>query len=266
LQVSSPPALPIAEYCREIEQYLCRRNGGHLIRIVGPAFEKVTAWAGQGIPIRVAFRGIDRCIEREEAKGPRRRPVRVEFCEADVLDAFDDWRRAVGTMAGVAQPPEAADSTTADSTSEGARDVSSGAAAASVGGARSRRVALQAHVDRVMARLTQRRIEPDVQEELARALDRALAELDALRGDAHGARGERRDEVKNRLRDIDAMLMQAVRDVAASADVARVEAEARRDLEPFRGRMRADAFERAVAEEATRQLREALRLPDVGAV
>ena len=42
------------------------------------------------------MRGIDRYFERYYAKGPRRRPVRVEFCEADVLDVFDEWRRAVG--------------------------------------------------------------------------------------------------------------------------------------------------------------------------
>ena len=45
------------------------------------------------------MRGIDRYFERYYAKGPRRRPVRVEFCEADVLDVFDEWRRAVGVTA-----------------------------------------------------------------------------------------------------------------------------------------------------------------------
>src|SRR5918993_5637438 len=84
------------DYCRQIEAYLCRRNEGHLIRIVGPAFEQVCGWASRGIPIKVAYRGIDRYVERYYAKGPRRRPVRVEFCEADVLDVFDEWRRAVG--------------------------------------------------------------------------------------------------------------------------------------------------------------------------
>ena len=53
-----------AEYCREIETYLCRKNEGHLIRIVGPAFEKVTGWAEQGVPIAVAFKGIDAYCER----------------------------------------------------------------------------------------------------------------------------------------------------------------------------------------------------------
>src|SRR4029453_3377420 len=85
-----------SEYCRQVEAYLCRKNEGHLIRIVGPAFEQVCGWAASGVPLKVAFRGIDQYCERYYAKGPRRRPVRVEFCEADVLDLFDRWRRAVG--------------------------------------------------------------------------------------------------------------------------------------------------------------------------
>ena len=84
------------DYCRDIEARLCRRNQGHLVRIVGPAFDTVRRWAEMGIPLKVAFQGIDRYVERATAKGPRRRPVRIEFCEADVLDAFDAWRRAVG--------------------------------------------------------------------------------------------------------------------------------------------------------------------------
>src|SRR5262245_14293746 len=86
----------VAEYCRRIESHLCQKNGGHLIRIVGPAFEQVSGWARQGVPLKIALRGIDRCCERRQAKRPSRRPVRVEFCEADVLEMFDDWRRAIG--------------------------------------------------------------------------------------------------------------------------------------------------------------------------
>src|SRR5205814_1132952 len=85
-----------SDYCREVETYLCRKNEGHLIRIVGPVFEKVCGWATQGVPLALAIKGIDQYCERYYAKGQRRRPVRVEFCEADVLELFDDWRRAVG--------------------------------------------------------------------------------------------------------------------------------------------------------------------------
>ena len=84
------------DFCREIESYLCQKNDGHLVRVTGPSFDLVSGWAAQGVPLAVAFRGIDRYCERYYAKGPRRRPVRVEFCEADVLDTFDEWRRATG--------------------------------------------------------------------------------------------------------------------------------------------------------------------------
>ena len=92
------------DYCREIEEYLCRKNDGHLIRIAGPSFDLVSAWAARGVPLKVAFRGIDRRCERHSANGPRRRPVRIDCCEADVLEAFDEWRRATGlTAAGAAR-------------------------------------------------------------------------------------------------------------------------------------------------------------------
>ena len=49
-----------AEYCRQVETYLCRKNDGHLIRIVGPAFELVSKWETDGVPMKVAFEGIGR--------------------------------------------------------------------------------------------------------------------------------------------------------------------------------------------------------------
>src|ERR1043166_1343408 len=87
---------PIAEFCQQIETYLCKKNDGHLIRVTGPSFTLVSGWAEQGIPIKVAFEGIDRYFERYYRKGPRRRPVKIDFCEADILDVFDEWRKAVG--------------------------------------------------------------------------------------------------------------------------------------------------------------------------
>jgi len=88
--------MDIDEYCRELEAYLCRKNDGHLIRIVGVSFERVCGWAAQGIPFKIACQGIDTYFVRYYAKGVRRRPVQIDFCEHDVLDAFDAWRRAVG--------------------------------------------------------------------------------------------------------------------------------------------------------------------------
>ena len=47
---------------------------GHLVRIVGPSFDLVCGWAARGVPLRVALPGIDRYVERQAPKGPRRRP------------------------------------------------------------------------------------------------------------------------------------------------------------------------------------------------
>src|SRR5262245_36410057 len=88
--------MDVGAYCRAIESHLCHKNDGHLIRISGPAFDLVRGWASEGVPLKVALSGIDRTFERYYRKGPRRRPVLIAFCEADVLDAFDEWRRAIG--------------------------------------------------------------------------------------------------------------------------------------------------------------------------
>jgi len=50
-------------FCREVEAHLCRRNAGHLVRIVGPAFEMVAGWAAQGMPLKVALRIIEISID-----------------------------------------------------------------------------------------------------------------------------------------------------------------------------------------------------------
>src|SRR5262249_39856306 len=69
--LGTQPVDDAAAYCREIETYLCRKNDGHLIRVVGPSFELVSGWARRGVPLKIAFRGIDRYFERYYRKGPR---------------------------------------------------------------------------------------------------------------------------------------------------------------------------------------------------
>ena len=47
------PDVDLGAYCRAIEAHLCRVNGGHLIRVVGVAFDLV---ARRAIPIPPAQR------------------------------------------------------------------------------------------------------------------------------------------------------------------------------------------------------------------
>jgi len=236
-------------YCREIEAYLCRKNDGHLIRIVGPSFERVSAWAGQGVPLKVAFRGIDRYFERYYARGPRRRPVRVDFCEADVLDVFDEWRRAVG-VAG-AGTPAAAPGEAPGEAPEGEDDAGRGRTRAS----------LPAHLDRVMARLTQLLAGGQPPPELFAVLDRLARELDQARVSARGARGEARAALIARLAVLDRDMIEAARRSSPPDLVATLRDEAEADMAPFRSRMPSDAYRRGLDASHDHLLRVRLGLP-----
>ena len=230
------------QYCREIEAYLCRKNDGHLVRIVGPAFEQVIGWAGRGVPLKIAFAGIDRYFERYYAKGPRRRPVRIEFCEADVLDAFDEWRRAVGVSAP-APAANGGDAAIEDGAGEPAR----------------RHGSLPAHLDRAIARLVALRGGAD--RSLDDVLDGIIRELDRSRASGRSLRGEARQALLDRLRALDGALLDAARVRCDAPALSRLAAEAEEELAPFRHRMPAEAFEASRRAALDRLVRERLRLP-----
>ena len=230
-------------YCREIESYLCRCNDGHLIRIVGPAFERVRGWAEAGVPLPVVRAGIDRRVARYQASGPHRRPLRIEFCEADVLDAFDEWRRAVGVGAAP-------------------RDASDGGEVSARGARSGRRLTLPRHVDRILEGASNRLAREEMPAGLRAALTRLVDDLDALRSAVRGARGAARRALVERLDEIDRALLVAARE-AAGPDLDDLEADARAELSSFRSRLDADAFARAVDASVDRLLRGRLGLPPV---
>jgi len=228
------------EYCRQLEDYLCRKNEGHLIRIVGPAFEQVCGWSARGIPLRLAMSGIDRYFERYYAKGPRRRPVRIEFCEADVLDVFDEWKRSVG-VSGAGEADGAGDESGAD-----------------LSGPRS---SLPAHLERVIARLTRLRAGGD--RSLDPVFDDVVRELDAARATAKSLRGDAREALIDRLRQLDASLIGAMRRRCDHPTLERLSAEADEELKPFRARMPAEAYQQSHQACVDRLLRERAGLPTI---
>jgi hypothetical protein len=226
-----------AEYCREVEQYLCRKNEGHLIRIVGPVFEMVCGWAEQGVPLAVAYKGIDQYCERYYAKGPRRRPVRVEFCEADVLELFDDWRRAVGVSS-----PGGGDEAPVERKPD----------------------SLPAHIDRCIARLTALRAGRGADAFSAR-LDDAVRELDRLHASAKHARGEARTAIVHRLTTLDSELIDLARTELTETARTDLVKKAEAEIAPFAPRMSADARARAVEAAFTRLVRDSAGLPVLAA-
>ena len=228
------------EYCRELESYLCRKNDGHLIRIVGPSFERVCGWAAQGIPFKIACQGIDAYFVRYYAKGVRRRPVQIDFCENDILDAFDAWRRAVGVRLPGAEPEEA----------EAQK--------------KRRKRSLPEHLDRVCERVTARRAgmtapAPDFDA----ALETVTKEAAAFRDMAGPIRGETRERVAARLVELDRMMLDAARAQMDRAAIQSMREEAAEELSPFRDRMPEETYQRAIESAVDRLVRTREQLPMV---
>jgi hypothetical protein len=240
---TSQPEAPfdLGEYCRRVEEHLARVNEGHIIRIVGTAFEVVRLWALEGIPLGIVCRGIDAKAERHRA-GRSKRPLRLEFCEGDVRALYDDWRRAVG-----AWTPETSHGDTA-------------AAGLPPAIEERRRPSVTRQLDRAIDRVVAASGNLDLPDGLPTALTTILDEMVMLRDRLRHARGAARQALGEQLVVVDRAIANAAR-AAAGASIADVESEARRELAGFRSRLPAEAWDRSVRAGVDRLLRERYNLP-----
>lgn len=231
----------LGSYCRAIETHLCRVNGGHLVRVVGPAFDLVKRWHGEGVPLKIVMRGIERRAERA-ARTPTagRRPLRMEFCEADVLDVLDEWRRAVG----FALPH---------------RELA-GANDADADGSRGRVPSLPKHLDRVATKLTSF-VSTNAPSPLRERAESMLSELDALRRRARALRGEHRRAALDRLSALDEALLDALEREAPEDVLAGARREAAADLSAYADRVPAEEHARLLDAATRRIARDRLGLP-----
>jgi hypothetical protein len=233
----------VAEYCREIETYLCRKNDGHLIRVTGPSFDLVAGWATQGVPLKVACAGIDRCFERYYRKGPRRRPVKIDFCAADVLDVFDEWRRAVGIQSSLQSADVSPQSPSPQSLSS--------------------RQSLPAHLERVVLRLSEARARGTLGAAFDPLIDRAAAALEVARTKTAGVRGQARQDLIARLASLDAELLQQARSSLDPPTRTALSNEVEESLAPFRAGMAPESLARARQCALDALVRERFRLPRI---
>ena len=201
----------------------------------------MSGWSAGGVPLSVVRRAVDRACARRQARQSRRRPIRIEFCEADVLDLFDDWKRAVGV--GFTAPVSAADPE-----------------AGGEGGERPtrRRSSLGAHLDRVVARLSA--WTGNEYPALGGRVAEIATELDAARASA-APRGKARQRLVDRLAELDGALLAAARDAAGDSLRRRLRDDTEREMAPFRERMEREAFGRALDAAYDRLLIERVGLP-----
>ncbi len=201
----------------------------------------------RGIPIKIAFEGIDRYFERYYRQGPRRRPVKIDFCEADVLDAFDEWRRATGI---VASPAEAVSHESPNHESQSPNP-------------KSRQLSLPAHLERVLTRLTSIRAGGTLDDSFDALLDRVAAELDEARSKSSGLRGAARAALVARLAQIDEELVRAIREFMDEHTLAELRREADEELAPFRSGMTSETYDRAHAAAVLRLIRNRFGVPTI---
>jgi hypothetical protein len=251
VETAAEETLDAGAYCRQVEAYLTRANGGHLVRIVGPGFALVRQWAADGIPLRVVYRGIDHKVERHRA-GQARRPLRIEFCDADVRDVYENWQRAVGlTTRGASGEPEPAESPAESSTEAPPPD--------------RRRPSLSKHLDRALDRIGRTAGRLELPEQLREGLGAVIAELAAVRDEAKTLRGPERDALAERVVRLDRDLVALARASAGTELLATVRRDAEQDLSSYRGRLSGDAWAKALEATADQLLRDRLGLPTLEA-
>jgi hypothetical protein len=224
----------IGEYCRQVEDHLARVNEGHLVRVVGVGFELVRQWALAGVPLSVVYRGIERKAERHRA-GRSTRPLRIEFCEADVGAMFEEWRRAVGVATAMA----------------GDADVEPEA----------RRPSLTKQLDRIVTALVRAAGRLDTPDALRERLSGLLEEIVQLHEQARHARGPARDGIAGRLVAADRALIATARAALDPAALEALRAEAAAELIAYRGRLDAGQWSRSVEAATDRLVRGRFGLP-----
>jgi hypothetical protein len=226
-------------YCRDVESYLCRKNDGHLVRIVGPAFDLVCTWADRNVPLSIIKRAIDRAFERYHSKGQKRRPFRIEFCEEDVLEMFDAWCRAVGVS----------DTSLIELGNCSTRE--------------RRAPSLVRHLDRIISDLISGRNGSIYPQKLTVLTDQIIETLDSFRSNAKTVRGEARQRIFEQLALFDQELTSAVRTYSDSSLRKNLYIDAENDLSAFRDRMPKEEFQRAVEAGTDRLLRDHFKLPRI---
>src|SRR5262245_45981527 len=196
----------------------------------------VSRWAHDGVPLKVAFGGIDRYFERYYRKGPRRRPVRIDFCEADVLDVFDEWRRATGVTAATAS---------GETASQGTR----------------RAPSLPQHLERALIKLTNARATGVLGPGVDLLIEQLSGELDRARSAAGGIRGDARRMMSERLATADRALLSIARESVSAEELDEMRRDANALLGSIVDQMAPDARERARERALDQLLRERCHLP-----
>ena len=170
--------------------------------------------------------------------------MRIEFCEADVLDAFDDWRRAVGVARVV---PDSAGGPDVEEPQPGARP----------------RKSLASQIESALARLTVMRGSDKAGPRFGAALDAAVraARCAAARSRARARRGPRRADAAACRRSKSELADAGDRVARRRRSASRSRRKPTRSSSRFATRMPDDAYRQSRRQSLQRLVRQHFGLP-----
>jgi hypothetical protein len=232
-------------YFTEIEDAFIRRRGKHLL--LSPMdWALIESWKEMEVPLHIALRGIERSFDSWESK-PRKRTVKsLVYCQEEVEAQYAEWRES---RVGAAGPNgSAAEYQNSDQTS---------------GEMPFSRAAILEHLQRGRSSLleTYNIRKKTFEDDLSEALPRAVALLTDLERDFAAVSPPEPQKLEVSLTNLERMLNDAVRSVASSHGLERIEKEVTDQLKPYRKQMDKAVYQQTFDNLLLKRLREKFGIP-----
>jgi hypothetical protein len=232
-------------YFTEIEDAFIRRRAKHLL--LSPMdWALIESWKEMDVPLHVALRGIEKAFDSWESK-PRKRSIKsLLYCQEEVEAQFLEWREArVGAT-------DEAGSTEESDASEASKD-----------GLPFSRTAILEHLQRGRASLfaiCSARKQAGAND-FTETLERATALLADLAADFAASVAPNAQRLEQSLSGLERMISDAARAIAGFAQIATIEAEVKKQLQPYRKHMEPAAYQQTFDNLVLKRLREQFGIP-----
>lgn len=232
-------------YFTEIEDAFIRRRARHLL--LSPMdWALIESWKEMDVPLHVALRGIEKAFDSWESK-PRKRSIKsLLYCQEEVEAQFLEWREARVGATDEASGSEASD-----------------ASPANKDGLPFSRTAILEHLQRGRASLlaVHSARQQAGADDFTETLERATGLLTEVTEDFAASVAPNAQRLEQSLSGLERMISDAVRAIAGSEQIATIEAEVKKQLQPYRKHMEPAAYQQTFDNLVLKRLREQFGIP-----
>jgi hypothetical protein len=232
-------------YFTEIEDAFIRRRAKHLL--LSPMdWALIESWKEMDVPLHVALRGIEKAFDSWESK-PRKRSIKsLLYCQEEVEAQFLEWREARVGATDEASSSEASDA------SEASKD-----------GLPFSRTAILEHLQRGRASLLEicSARQQAGADDFTEMLERATGLLREVAEDFAASVAPNAQKLEQSLSGLERMISDAARAIAGPEQIATIEAEVKKQLQPYRKHMESAAYQQTFDNLVLKRLREQFGIP-----